>query len=83
MELEPEAIEALLLRWPVARLVTLGADGAPAPVPIVFAHAFLQTKTGEVIASLEMAFVKFLNVLTERQAAQIQSRRALVSSAQE
>ena len=39
MQLEPEAIDALLSRWPVARLVTLGADGRPAPVPIVFARA--------------------------------------------
>ncbi len=31
-------IDALLERWPVGRLVTLGADGRPAPVPIVFAR---------------------------------------------
>ncbi len=39
MQLEAESIDALLSRWPVARLVTLGADGRPAPVPIVFARA--------------------------------------------
>jgi hypothetical protein len=50
-------------------------------VPTVLAHAFLQTKTSELIASLEMAFVKFLNVLTERQT--LQTRRALVPSTQE
>jgi PPOX class probable F420-dependent enzyme len=38
MELEPAAIEAILARWPVARLVTLGRGGKPEPVPIVFAH---------------------------------------------
>ncbi len=38
MELEREAIDALLARWPVARLVTLAGDGRPAPVPIVFAR---------------------------------------------
>ncbi len=38
MQIEPEAIEALLGRWPVARLVTLGADGGPAPIPVVFAR---------------------------------------------
>jgi PPOX class probable F420-dependent enzyme len=38
MELEPSAIDALLSRWPVARLVTLRPDGAPAPVPVVFAR---------------------------------------------
>ena len=39
MQLEPDAIDALLSRWPVARLVTLAADGRPAPVPIVFARS--------------------------------------------
>ena len=39
MQLEPEAIDALLARWPVARLVTLGPEGRPAPLPIVFARA--------------------------------------------
>ncbi len=38
MELEPESVEAILARWPVARLVTLGRGGKPEPVPIVFAH---------------------------------------------
>jgi PPOX class probable F420-dependent enzyme len=38
MELEADAIDALLERWPVARLVTLDARGRPAPVPIVFAR---------------------------------------------
>ena len=45
MQLEPDAIEALLSRWPVARLVTLSAAGRPAPVPIVFA------RSGEVLFS--------------------------------
>lgn len=38
MELEAGSIDALLSRWPIARLVTLGAGGRPEPVPIVFAH---------------------------------------------
>jgi biopolymer transport protein ExbB len=33
----------------------------------LFVHAFLQTKTTELIDSLEMASVKFLNAITERQ----------------
>ena len=39
MKLEPESIETLLSRWPIARLVTLGVAGRPEPVPIVFARA--------------------------------------------
>lgn len=37
MELPPEAIERLLAEWPVARLATLGREGAPHQVPVVFA----------------------------------------------
>jgi PPOX class probable F420-dependent enzyme len=42
MQLEPDTIDALLARWPVARLVTLAVDGRPAPVPIVFARSFAE-----------------------------------------
>jgi PPOX class probable F420-dependent enzyme len=38
MELEHAEVESILARWAVARLVTLGASGAPEPVPIVFAY---------------------------------------------
>ena len=38
-------------------------------VPLLFIHAWLQTKTTELIDSLEMASVKFLNAITERQPA--------------
>jgi biopolymer transport protein ExbB len=75
--------KANLLSASISEAMNCTAFGLMTAVPIVFAHAFLQTKTSEVVASLEMAFVKFLNVLTERQAAQLQSRRALVQSAQE
>ena len=37
MELPAPIIRELLETWPVARLVTLDAEGRPAPVPIVFA----------------------------------------------
>ena len=35
-------------------------------VPLLVIHAFLQTKTTELVDSLEMASVKFLNSITER-----------------
>ncbi len=38
MKLTPAAVEHLLDRWPVARLATLGADGGPELVPVVFAR---------------------------------------------
>lgn len=77
------ADKANLLSASISEAMNCTAFGLMTAVPIVFAHAFLQTKTSEVVASLEMAFVKFLNVLTERQVAQTQSRRALAQSGQE
>jgi hypothetical protein len=35
----------------------------------LFIHAWLSTKTTELVDSLEMASVKFLNAITERQTA--------------
>jgi PPOX class probable F420-dependent enzyme len=37
VELSPETIRDRLDRWPVARLATIGANGRPHQVPIVFA----------------------------------------------
>lgn len=45
MELPAPAIDAILARWPVADLATIGADGRPHLVPIVFAC------TGDVLWS--------------------------------
>ena len=42
------------------------AFGLMTAVPLLFIHAWLQTKTTEIIDSLEMASVKFLNAITER-----------------
>ena len=39
MELSRDAIERLLDTWPVARLATLRAEGAPALVPVVFVRS--------------------------------------------
>jgi len=74
------ADKANLLSASISEAMNCTAFGLMTAVPIVFAHAFLQTKTSELVASLEMAFVKFLNVLTERQA--IQSRRAFAQTSE-
>lgn len=39
MQLREAEIEAVLDAWPVARLATVSADGAPHLVPVVFARA--------------------------------------------
>ena len=42
------------------------AFGLMTAVPMLIIHAVLQTKTTELVDSLEMASVKFLNAVTER-----------------
>lgn len=75
------ADKANLLSASISEAMNCTAFGLMTAVPIVLAHAFLQTKTSELIAGLEMAFVKFLNALSERQAAEAQSRRVFARSA--
>src|SRR5262245_56482664 len=75
------AEKANLLSASISEAMNCTAFGLMTAVPILLAHSLLQTKTSELIASLEMAFVKFLNVLTERQA--FHNRRSLAASAQE
>jgi biopolymer transport protein ExbB/TolQ len=41
------------------------AFGLMVAIPLLLLHALLQTKTTELVDSLEMASVKFLNTLTE------------------
>jgi biopolymer transport protein ExbB len=74
------ADKANLLSASISEAMNCTAFGLMTAVPIVFAHAFLQTKTSELIASLEMAFVKFLNLITERHA--VQPRRSLAQAVQ-
>jgi biopolymer transport protein ExbB len=61
------AEKANLLSASISVAMNCTAFGLMTAVPILFAHAFLQTKTTELIDSLEMASVKFLNAITERQ----------------
>ena len=42
------------------------AFGLMAAIPLLLCHTFLQAKTNEIIDSIEMAGVKFLNIVTER-----------------
>src|ERR1700736_3366201 len=63
------AEKANLLSASISVAMNCTAFGLMTAVPILFIHAFLQTKTTELIDSLEMASVKFLNAITERPAA--------------
>ena len=62
------AEKANLLSASISEAMNCTAFGLMTAVPILFLHALLQTKTTELIDSLEMASVKFLNAITERQA---------------
>ena len=43
-------------------------------VPLLFVHSFLQSKTSQLIASLETGAVKFLTIVADRQSAKAQTR---------
>jgi biopolymer transport protein ExbB len=60
------AEKANLLSASISEAMNCTAFGLMTAVPILFAHAFLQTKTTELIDSLQTASVKFLNALANR-----------------
>src|ERR1700740_1435600 len=63
------AEKANLLSASISVAMNCTAFGLMTAVPLLFIHAWLQTKTTDVINSLEMASVKSLNAITERQTA--------------
>jgi biopolymer transport protein ExbB len=76
------AEKANLLSASISEAMNCTAFGLLTAVPFVFIHAFLQTKTVELINGLEMAGVKFLNAITERQPTRGQARLGLAQAAQ-
>jgi biopolymer transport protein ExbB len=76
------AEKANLLSASISEAMNCTAFGLMTAVPLVFLHALLQTKTTELINSLETACVKFVNALTERQPTRGQGRIGLVQAAQ-
>jgi PPOX class probable F420-dependent enzyme len=63
VKLERAAIERILATWPVARLATLGEDGRPELVPIVFAEsggALWSPIDGKAKRGVELARVRNL-----------------------
>ncbi|HEY3731053.1 MAG TPA: MotA/TolQ/ExbB proton channel family protein [Steroidobacteraceae bacterium] len=63
------AEKANLLSASISVAMNCTAFGLMSAVPLLLIHAWLQTKTTDTIDSLEMASVKFLNAVTERQPA--------------
>src|SRR5580765_4980306 len=63
--------KANLLSASVSVAMNCTAFGLMTAVPSLVIHAVLQTKTTELVDSLEMASVKFLNAVTERSPAAV------------
>src|SRR5438876_12407209 len=72
------AEKANLLSASISEAMNCTAFGLMTAVPFVFIHAFLQTKTIELVTGLEMACTKFLNAVTERSTLRAQGRLGLV-----
>ena len=61
------AEKADMLSASISTAMNTTAFGLMAAIPLLIVHALLQTKTNQLVDSLEMASVKFLNAVTERQ----------------
>ena len=62
-----QADKADLLSASISVAMNTTAFGLMCAIPLLLVHALLQTKTAQIVDSLEMASVKFLNAVTERQ----------------
>ena len=61
--------KASLLSSSISVAMNTTAFGLISAIPLLLLHAVLQTKTTEIVDSLEMATVKVLNALAEGDAA--------------
>ena len=61
------ADKADMLSASISVAMNTTAFGLMVAIPLLLMHALLQTKTNQLVDSLEMASVKFLNAVTERQ----------------
>jgi biopolymer transport protein ExbB len=71
------AEKANLLAASISEAMNCTAFGLMVAVPFLFIHAFLQTKTADLISGLETAAMKFLTLLGDRQSARMQTRLEL------
>lgn len=70
------AEKADLLSASISVAMNTTAFGLMVAIPLLLVHTLLQTKTTQIIDSLEMASVKFLNAITERATAESQAGSA-------
>ena len=75
------AEKANLLAASISEAMNCTAFGLMVAVPLLFTHSFLQSKTSQLIASLETGAVKFLTIVADRQSAKAQARLDAAQSA--
>lgn len=68
--------KAQMLSASIAIALNATAFGLGTAIPFLLVHMVLQTKTAEIVDSLEMAGVKVLNILSSRRVLQQHSRAA-------
>jgi biopolymer transport protein ExbB len=68
------AEKANLLAASISEAMNCTAFGLMVAVPLLFTHSFLQSKTMQLIGSLETGAVKFLTLVADRQSAKAQMR---------
>jgi biopolymer transport protein ExbB len=76
------AEKANLLAASISEAMNCTAFGLMVAVPLLFTHSFLQSKTSQLIASLETGAVKFLTIVADRQSAKAQARLDAAQAAQ-
>ncbi len=64
-EVDP-ALKGEILSTSISVAMNTTAFGLMAAIPLLFIYTVIQTKTTEIIDSLEMATVKFLNLMSKR-----------------
>ncbi|MEE4302430.1 MAG: MotA/TolQ/ExbB proton channel family protein [Pseudomonadales bacterium] len=74
------AQKADLLSASISVAMNTTAFGLMVAIPLLFVHALLQTKTTEIIDSLEMVSVKFLNAVDEKRRTQGQQQPAAAAA---
>jgi biopolymer transport protein ExbB len=70
------AEKAAMLSASIAEAMNATAFGLSAAIPMLLIHTLLQTKTTEIVDSLEMVGVKCLNILSDKHALAQQTRAA-------
>lgn len=76
------AEKANLLAASISEAMNCTAFGLMVAVPLLFTHSFLQSKTSQLISSLETGAVKFLTIVADRQSAKAQARLDAAQAAQ-